>query len=176
MSTATTATEALWQEHQVILRAVGLLEVAAGRLSAGRALPEGWWDSLVEWLRLFADRGHHGKEERHLFPALAQAGVPVAGGPVGVMLDEHAEGRALIGAMAAGPAEGRAQAARRYVELLRDHIGKEDAVLLPLADGVLAAHDQRRLARAFEQVEAELAISGGRAAAQVDGLEAALGK
>lgn len=175
MSAATTATGTLWAEHQVILRAIGLLEVAAGRLSAGGALPEGWWDGLVGWFRLFADRGHHGKEEQHLFPALAQAGVPVAGGPVGVMLDEHAQGRALIGAMAEGPPQSRASAARRYVALLRDHIDKEDAVLLPMADGLLDAQNQRRLVRAFATVEAELAISVERASAEVDGLATALG-
>ena len=173
----TTATQTLREEHRVILRALVLLDVAAGRLGAGQALPPGWWDRLIEWLRAFADRNHHAKEEAHLFPALAHAGVPAAGGPVEVMLEEHAEGRALIRAMAEGAAAERAAAAARYVHLLRDHIDKENGVLLPLSDAVLDSEQQLVLARAFEAVEAEQgrAASCDDAEAEVDRLAAALG-
>jgi hemerythrin-like domain-containing protein len=172
-----TPTQILREEHRVILRALVLLEVAAGRLEAGRALPAGWWERLLEWLRAFADRNHHAKEETHLFPALTRAGVPAAGGPVGVMLEEHAEGRALIERMAQSPAATRAAAARRYAQLLRDHIDKENGVLLPLADAVLGPEGQAELARAFEQVEAEqgLGALSDHAEARVDRLAATLG-
>ena len=103
----TKPTDTLREEHRVILRAIALLEVAAGRLTDGRPLPEGWWEKLLDWLRSFADLNHHAKEETYLFPALAQAGVPAAGGPVGVMLEEHTEGRALIRAMGGGHGERR---------------------------------------------------------------------
>ena len=171
------ATQTLREEHRVILRALVLVEAAAGRLSGGRALPDGWWEVLLEWLRAFADRNHHAKEEAYLFPALAQAGVPAAGGPVSVMLEEHAEGRALIRAMVEGNGERRAEAARGYVHLLRDHIDKENGVLLPLSEAVLDSRGQLLLARGFEKVEAEQgpAASIERAEAVVDQLAAALG-
>ena len=170
-------TQALREEHRVILRALGLVEVAAARLSGGRALPDGWWEGLLEWLRAFADRNHHAKEEEYLFPALAQGGVPEAGGPVGVMLEEHTEGRALIRAMAEGHGDRRMEAARRYVHLLRDHIDKENGVLLPLTEAVLDSQAQLLVARGFEKVEAEqgLAASIEHAEAVVDRLAAALG-
>jgi hemerythrin-like domain-containing protein len=173
----TSPTQTLREEHRVILRALALIEVAAGRLSAGRPLPGGWWEEVLGWLRAFADRNHHAKEEEYLFPALGRAGVPAAGGPVGVMLDEHAEGRALIQAMAASDPDRRGEAARRYVHLLRDHIDKENQVLLPLSDGVLDPQAQLVVARGFERVEAEQgpAASIERAEAVVDRLAAALG-
>jgi hemerythrin-like domain-containing protein len=173
----TSPTQTLREEHRVILRALALIEVAAGRLSAGRPLPGGWWEEVLGWLRAFADRNHHAKEEEYLFPALGRAGVPAAGGPVGVMLDEHAEGRALIQAMAAGDPDRRGEAARRYVHLLRDHIDKENEVLLPLSDGVLDSQAQLVVARGFARVEAEQgpAASLERAEAVVDRLAAALG-
>lgn len=177
MKTMASPTQVLREEHRVILRAVTLLEVAAGRLDAGRALPAGWWEALLEWLRAFADRSHHAKEEAYLFPALAQAGVPAAGGPVAVMLEEHAEGRGLIRLMAESPVERRAAAARRYVHLLRDHIDKENGVLFPLADAVLDPEAQRLVARAFEQAEAQpgAGASSEHAESRVDRLAAALG-
>ena len=177
MRTVASPTQTLREEHRVILRAIVLVEVAAGRLDAGRALPAGWWDELLEWLRVFADRNHHAKEEAYLFPALAQAGVPAAGGPVGVMLEEHTEGRELVRLMAESPRAPRAAAARRYVHLLREHIDKENGVLLPLADAVLDPEAQLLVARAFEQVEAEqgLAASSEHAETLLDRLAAALG-
>lgn len=171
-------TQILREEHRVILRALELLEAAADRLSAGRPLPDGWWERLRDWLRAFADRNHHAKEELYLFPALLQAGVPAAGGPVGVMLEEHTEGRALIQAMAVGDPAHRSEAARRYCRLLRDHIDKENGVLLPLADAVLDPQAQALLARDFEKLEAEqgAAASLPPAEAEVERLAATLGR
>jgi hemerythrin-like domain-containing protein len=152
----TTPSEALREEHRVILRALETLEAASERLAAGQALPEGWWEALVRWLRAFADWNHHAKEERYLFPALVRAGVPATGGgPIAVMLAEHVQGRGLVQAMEGGDSAQRVRAARGYVLLLRDHIEKENGVLLPLSDAVLEEQDQRRLARDFQDVEAE---------------------
>ncbi len=177
MSGAPSPTQTLREEHRVILRAIALLEVAAGRLADGRPLPDGWWDRLLDWLRAFADLNHHGKEERYLFPALAQAGIPADGGPVSVMLAEHTEGRALIQAMAGDQPARRAEAARRYGHLLRDHIDKENGVLLPLAEAVLDRQAQLLLARGFEKVEAEQGPAAfiELAEAEVDRLAATLG-
>jgi hemerythrin-like domain-containing protein len=47
-------------------------------------------------------------------------------------------------------------AARRYAELLRAHIDKENSVLFPLADAVLDDNAQRSLARDFDAVAEEL--------------------
>jgi hemerythrin-like domain-containing protein len=171
-----TPTQVLREEHRVILRALGFLEGAADRLAAGRALPEGWWTRLIDWLRAFADRNHHAKEERCLFPALAKAGVPSEGGPIAVMLAEHVEGRALVQAMDTGDAAHRVEAARGYIRLLRDHIDKENGVLFPLTDAVLEETAVRALEREFETVELEQgrAASLEQAEAEVERLSAAL--
>jgi hemerythrin-like domain-containing protein len=170
-------TDTLRQEHRVILRAIALLEVAAARMSSGQPLPDGLWEELLDWLRAFADRHHHAKEEQYLFPALGEAGVPTHGGPVSVMLEEHTEGRALLQAMAVGPVGRRGEIARRYGQLLRDHIDKENGVLLPLAEAVLDPQGQLLVARGFEKIEMEQGPAAGleHAEAVVDRLAAALG-
>jgi hemerythrin-like domain-containing protein len=171
-----TPTDVLRDEHRVILRALDLLEVAAARLARERPLPEGWWGEIIAWLRTFADKNHHAKEETSLFPAMVKAGVPSDGGPIGVMLDEHARGRALVRAMEAGGALDRAAKAREYVALLREHIDKENGVLFPLADALLDEAAQRALQREFEAVEAEQGrdASTPHAEAAVERLTAAL--
>lgn len=173
----TTPTETLRAEHRIILRALDVLESAAERLAGGRALPPGWWEALLEWLRAFADRNHHAKEERCLFPAMIEAGMTAEGGPIAVMLEEHTRGRALVQAMAMGEPKTRASVARLYVELLRGHIDKENGIVFPLADAVLDDRAQRELGRAFDGV----AVDGGpdvapeRAEASIDRLAATLG-
>ena len=166
----------LREEHRVILRALELLERAAGRLDRGAPLPEGWLAELVAWLRGFADRNHHAKEETALFPAMVKAGVPSFGGPIGVMLEEHERGRSLIHGLEVGDLAARAAAAREYVAMLRDHIDKENGVLFPLADAVLDEAMQRVVAREFESVEAEQGrqASIAHAEAVVERLQAVL--
>jgi hemerythrin-like domain-containing protein len=168
-------TDTLRDEHRLILRALALVDATAGRLDRGDALPPGWWERLVEWLREFADKNHHAKEERWLFPAMAAAGIPPAG-PVSVMLAEHAEGRDLMREMTAGDGRQRAEAARQYVRLLRDHIDKENGVLFPLADSVMDASAREAVASGIEVLEAK---QGARASiehaeSEVERLEAAL--
>ena len=173
-----TSMQRLREEHRVILRALALVEVAVARLSEGRTLPDGWWGALLEWLRGFADLNHHAKEEQYLFPALGEAGVPPEGGPVGVMLEEHREGRTLVQAMAAGEGERRIGAARRYIQLLREHIDKENSVLLPLAEAVLDRQGEMLVARGFDKVEAEQGPTAAIEAAEaaVNRLAAVLGE
>ena len=89
-------TDILRDEHRVILGALSTLELAAERLAGGKPPPAGWWQQMLGWLRAFADRNHHAKEETSLFPAMVKAGVPAGAGPIAVMLEEHVQGRALI--------------------------------------------------------------------------------
>lgn len=170
-------TRLLSDEHRVILRALQVLEKAAEHLARGQALPDGWWESVIEWLRAFADRNHHAKEEQSLFPAMVKAGVPSEGGPIAVMLEEHRQGRVLIKKMAEGAPAERPGAARRYVRLLREHIDKEDSILFPMADSVLDDAALAAVGRDFETVEAEQGRTASMewARQEVERLAAALG-
>lgn len=159
------ATEILRKEHEAILGMLELTESAAARLDRGQILPTGTLAGLLEFFQLFADRCHHGKEEDLLFPLLEKKGLPREGGPLGVMLHEHEQGRALIremkaadAALEAGEAEaGRrwARAARGYAQLLRDHIFKENNILFVMAERLLSAEEQSELAAGFERAEIE---------------------
>jgi len=165
-----TPTDLLRDEHRLILKALDALERAADRAGADRPVADAWWTGAVAWLRTFADRSHHAKEEAALFPAMVKAGVPAHGGPIAVMLEEHVEGRRLVTAMDAGPGPARLGACRAYVALLRAHIEKENGIVFPLAEAVLDAQAVLGLGREFDAVEAEQG-----AAATLAGAEAALG-
>jgi hemerythrin-like domain-containing protein len=121
----------------------------------------------AEFISEFADRLHHGKEEKHLFPALVERGIPIDGGPVGVMLYEHETGRTLVAALGraaqaykndeAGAADIFVRAARSYIELLSFHIHKEDNILFNMARHVLDDSTRQSLLTAFDGEEAAFA-------------------
>lgn len=159
-------TEELMTEHRAIERMLAVLEEAARRLDEGRPVRPGLLREAVDFVRNFADRCHHGKEEENLFPLLEARGVPRQGGPVGVMLMEHDLGRQHVKAMAEAidPYEGGDQSAAQtiaentqaYVDLLRQHIQKEDSVLFPMADSVLSPDDQEELKQRFQRIETDV--------------------
>jgi hemerythrin-like domain-containing protein len=160
-----TATLILRKEHDAILKMLDATEEAARRIEAGQAVAPETLEGLLEFFRLFADRCHHGKEEDLLFPLLESRGLPRHGGPTGVMLREHDQGRALVRQMVeaveasksgAGDAPARwAEAARAYAELLRAHIAKENDILFVMAENILSPEEQSHLAAEFDKLEVE---------------------
>jgi len=160
------ATNDLRTEHRAIERMLAVLDAAAQRLEQGERVRPEVFRQAVDFVRNFADRCHHGKEEQNLFPRMEARGVPREGGPIGVMLFEHEQGRSYMRAIAAAiddyEADGLlgagiiAENARGYVDLLRGHIAKEDGVLFPMADRVLTPADQAELEQSFERIETEV--------------------
>jgi hemerythrin-like domain-containing protein len=156
------ATALLSDEHRVIERVLAAL----ARLTEKPATEflESWKKAL-DFIRHFADQCHHVKEEKVLFAALEEHGIPNQGGPIGMMLLEHEEGRSYVRAMfdALGKVEAgdpSAQAvlfenAKQYLRLLREHIQKEDEILFRMADEVLSPDEQKKLLAAFAEHEAE---------------------
>src|SRR3990172_12070050 len=165
------ATEILREEHRVPERVLASLEAAAARLKAGEPIHSDVFIMAAEFIKGFADGCHHKNEEGVLFPAMQAAGIPRDGGPIGVMLNEHQEGRQLTSAMRAaaerlaagdaGASEQITDNALQYVALLRQHIAKEDNILFPMAEQVIAGPSQIGVSEAFERIEHEETGQGG---------------
>jgi hemerythrin-like domain-containing protein len=157
------AIEDLVHEHRVIELVLTGLDGLAARAEAEHRVDRDAAEKALEIVRNFADRCHHGKEERTLFGLMEERGMPRTSGPLAVMRHEHELGREHVGAMlralpgaAAGEAEASAELAaqaRAYTQLLRDHIQKEDHVLYPMAERLLTPEDDARLMEAFEAIE-----------------------
>jgi hemerythrin-like domain-containing protein len=160
------ATALLKEEHDLILRGLAVLEKAASRLADSKPVAPETLLKLVYFFQKFADRCHHGKEEAMLFPALETAGLPREGGPTGVMIYEHEEGRGCVRAIAGAatrlakePAAAQeiVEAARTFVSLLRAHIDKENDVLFVMADSILQPEDQQALCDRYARFTEEQA-------------------
>jgi hemerythrin-like domain-containing protein len=157
------ATEILMNEHRIIEQ---VLSVVDGM--ADRALQRGTLDAqsaaeAIDFIRTFADKCHHAKEEDVLFVRMEAVGFPHDNGPIAVMLHDHDSGRTFVRAMAAVVEDaGRGDAdalrifadnAHRYTEMLRAHIQKEDTILYPMANQSFDENDQAELLAAFEKAD-----------------------
>lgn len=152
----------LKEEHQNILLMLQVLEAACKKLETGEDINKDDLYKMVDFIKIFADKSHHYKEEDLLFPAMVEAGIPKDGGPIGVMLAEHTTGRNFVQGMSraleefsTGSAEASSQIvknARGYIALLKDHIYKEDNILYPMAEMHITDEKHNKLLQEFEQV------------------------
>lgn len=164
------ATQKLMEEHRLIERAIAALEKAALRLEAGDELRPAFFINAALFIRKYADGCHHHKEEDLLFAAMQEAGMPADGGPLGVMLSEHVQGREFTAAMQAaaeawekGDQNAKwvvAHNALGYARLLVYHIQREDKILYPMADKAIQGERLDELEAAFDQAGAEEADAG----------------
>src|SRR4030066_1465682 len=149
------ATEALKSDHRVIEKVLHVLEAASKKIDQGGEVPIDVLKKAADFIRNFAAIYHHGKEENILFKSMEEKGFPREGGPIGVMLLEHDEGRGYSHALAesiekysAGDNSAKnaiAENARNYSDLLSQHIPKEDGILYMMADNILSESFQEDL-------------------------------
>jgi hemerythrin-like domain-containing protein len=123
-------TEMLEEEHHFIQKVVGAMAAVSERLEVGQEVDAETLQNIVEFMRTFADKCHHGKEETHLFPLLESRGVPVRGCPLAVLIQEeheelHEELRKVT------KIRGRVgEAAIRVAQVLHPHFERENELAL----------------------------------------------
>ncbi len=158
-------TEVLKREHRVIERMLNILKVISHRLETGEDVNIETLRGALDFVRMFADRCHHGKEEDILFRTLEGRGVLREGGPIGMMLIEHDEGRKYVRGMAealeryekgdSGASRVFATNTQSYVELLTQHMFMEDNILYTMAESVLGESEKEKLLERFRVAEKE---------------------
>ncbi|PNU20110.1 cation-binding protein [Geothermobacter hydrogeniphilus] len=163
----TDVTQVMVAEHELILRMIALVETNTRRLEEDRFSNWQFYLDAVDFIRNYADRFHHAKEEATLFTALVANGMPEQNSPVAAMLMEHEQGRAFVRGMEAAAQKALdgasdqvavlAENAYGYAELLRNHIEKENSILYPLSERVLPEEVRPAMLEAYRQAEAAVA-------------------
>jgi len=158
-------TDQLVKEHVSIQLMLEVLERVCSKLNAGGKVPQKHLEQMLEFIKVFADQCHHGKEEEFLFPAMEKVGIPRDGGPIGVMLAEHTKGRQYVQEL--GEATERysrgdqtsvpdlISSAQKYIGLLNAHIEKENGILFPMAEEHLPERKKMELLAGFDRVNDE---------------------
>lgn len=131
--------ETLTRDHQEVLTLLDRMAEGIRALEGGRDLAEAGGalqDFIATWDQ--AIDNHFRQEEEALFPVLGRV-IGTHAGPIAVMLNEHTLLRQAVGrlreALASGgqDLQGLLEPAKTIVDVLTEHIYKEDHVLFPMA-------------------------------------------
>ncbi len=156
-------TRNLVEEHVAIVLMLDIVSKVAEKLRLGAEVRKEHLGKIVEFLRNFADKCHHGKEEGILFPELLKNSANRK--LINELLGEHQTGRDYVRGIAdsveryepgSPDAVHIAVNAEGYVRLLIQHIKKENTALFPIADRELSKQLQKELWERFEELEEEV--------------------
>ncbi|KXA94690.1 hypothetical protein AKJ65_03715 [candidate division MSBL1 archaeon SCGC-AAA259E19] len=163
-------TEEQKQEHRVIEEALNILDRISGRLENDRNVDPEIIRKTLDFLRTFADKCHHGKEQDLLFAALEIKGMSRKESPIGLLVREHEIARNYIQNMERALKDYKmgdetadkdiVQNACMYIELLRQHIDKEDDLLYPMAEKNLSNTEKKEILDAYDRFESEIIGEG----------------
>ena len=143
--------EELKSDHQKILAQLIELEMVINQPVIDHAKIE----EFLHFTETFAEP-HHQKEEQVLFPALEKKGIPNEGGPIGMMLLEHAAKREYLAkireALQKNDETKLKENTKAIISLLREHIYKEDNILYPCAEDAFTKEELANLALRCEKI------------------------
>jgi hemerythrin-like domain-containing protein len=157
-------------EHRLILRFIALVPAIAGSLDLRRDEDRALVVDAVDFIRNYADRFHHAKEEDLLFVLFDRESDILK-----VMYEDHANGRArvkaTVDALERCDLPGVSENLLGYVEILKQHIRKEDEILYPWMDRKLSTRKVGELFSAFRKIDSEYREKAARYEASVRSLE-----
>jgi len=144
--------QGLVNEHTVIKRVLAMIPLITEDLDVRRPEDRALVLNTIDFIRSYADRYHHAKEEEILFKEFDE-GLEM----VRIFNEDHRIGRAHVKAIIEALETGDDQSIREhfagYRELLTGHIRREDEVLYPWMDRELSTSQIGRLFARFEEVD-----------------------
>lgn len=152
-------------EHELIERSMAVLKQCLEAIELSVEVNTVQLGRAIDFLLQFGDKIHNAKEEQCLFPLMGSRGIPVQGGPLGVMLQEHEAERGLLTRMQ-GVLPGFAglsfserlqfkEEGMEYLKVRAEHIWKENDVLYPMGRRVLSEEDNAALLAEFARINRE---------------------
>ncbi|KPU42267.1 hypothetical protein OXPF_40520 [Oxobacter pfennigii] len=157
------AIDILINEHVYIKKVLSAIEDDCIKLSEGKDADPQFYRKVIEFVRGYADKYHHQKEEKKLFNILAEADDNLKRGPVMGMLLEHDLGRSYISSLeiAVEDYEKGDKSKKAYIianaliyaEMLKKHIEKEDSNIYMLSRRIIDSETQKDLKNEFDEIE-----------------------
>jgi hemerythrin-like domain-containing protein len=148
------AMQGLVDEHTVIKRVLAMIPVIIEDLDASRDEDRALVRDTVDFIRSYADRYHHAKEEDILFKEFDENLEMVK-----IFNEDHRIGRghvkAVLEALETGDNRSIQEHFMGYRELLTGHIKREDEVLYPWMDRNLSTAQIGRLFTRFASVDGQ---------------------
>ena len=139
------STASLRRDHELIEKVIKAMDATVQLLKDGKQIPESILLPVIDFSKNFTDVCHHSKEEKSLFPALEQAGLPKNMGPIAMMLIDHERSREIGTQMeqsakdylSSGDSTKLISDMQQYVEHITEHLWKENNKLFMMAEARL---------------------------------------
>lgn len=159
------STDVLRNEHIYIKKVLAGIRKQCISIVNGEKVNLALFAEIIDFVRSYADKYHHQKEENHLFNVMSeQLAKDIGTGPILGMLSEHDFGRAFIYELEQalkryeqGDQDARVDIignAIAYEQMLLKHIDKEDKAIFTLAERSLGEDIFSKLDKDFEDIEA----------------------
>ncbi len=168
-------------EHRLIEQMIALIRGALSQIQTTGKIDPHFVDAAVDFIRIYADRTHHGKEEDILFHYLE--GKPLSEGDRRVMnelIQEHRFGRQTTRALVEANTRYRrgettaltaiAEQLGALVDFYPKHIAKEDRVFFPASRTYFTADEDRAILAEFGEFDRRMIHEKYRSV--VEGLKA----
>ena len=139
------STESLRRDHELIEKVIKAMQSTIELLNDKKQIPESILLPVIDFSKNFTDVCHHTKEEKSLFPALEEAGMPTTMGPIAMMLLDHQRSREIGNEMeksakeylSSGNSEKLIADMQLYVDHITEHLWKENNKLFMMAEARL---------------------------------------
>lgn len=154
-------------EHRLIERMFEAVKREIQVIKTQGEASETFLDTVADFIRMYADKTHHGKEEHILFRDLAKKEMlPEDQQMLQELLDEHRQGRELVAELLQAEQSclrGQKDALERIVadleKLLKfypEHIRKEDKIFFPRSEQYLTEPEQEAMIREFWEFDRKM--------------------
>jgi hemerythrin-like domain-containing protein len=151
-------------EHRLIERMITLVEQKLEKIQTTNQVDPFFIDIVVDFIRIYADRTHHGKEEDILFKKLANKQISDQDRRImDELVDEHVLGRTTTKELVEANAQYRmgeksalaviVSKLRRLVDFYPKHIEKEDKVFFPAYMQYLSDEEDQLMLKEFYEFD-----------------------
>ena len=154
-------------EHGIIDQMIKLARDETLKIATKDAFNPAFIDTLVDFLRTYADDTHHGKEEDILFRDLRDKDLsPEDRQLMEELMQEHVHARETVGELVAakdevlqGDQEALETVVRKLAELIElypEHIRKEDDVFFPASMTYFTASEQEAMMEEMHEADRQM--------------------
>jgi len=154
-------------EHRLIEKMISLIGDLVNKAESNRSIDPLSIDKAVDFIRTYADKTHHGKEEDILFRDLKAKRMSSSDAKIMVeLIEEHKYGRNTVGELVDAKIKyvnGSGEALDAIIEKLKaivafypPHIAKEDKVFFPSSMKYFSEKEKEDMLREFWEFDKEM--------------------
>lgn len=154
-------------EHRLIERMINLIDRTLAEVESTGAIDPVFVDTAVDFIRFYADRTHHGKEEDILFQDLEKRQLSDDDQHLmQALIDEHKFGRQITYTLSEANKRYRngdkpaltdiIESLKTLVDFYPRHIEKEDKVFFPAAKSYVTESEDQAMLEAFREFDRKM--------------------